>query len=179
MDENEKLVGENALRNVMENLHTIDTLWQAIQDESTARSTADTAMQALITAAQQSAQQALTAAQNAVNIAYNAFIPDSTTVLEPVTEAVAALSPLPGRYYRFDQDVETLAITLPDAMGETTAKTIVFSFTTGDTPAVTFSSESPVKYFDGYGIEPVTTYEISALWNGAAWVVASIVIAED
>jgi hypothetical protein len=81
-----------------------------------------------------------------------------------------------GKYYRFDVPVETLAITLPTMTDTTTAKTIVFYLTAGSTPAVTFSSTHPVYYSDGFEIAADSTYEVNALWNGAAWIVASVTI---
>ena len=81
-----------------------------------------------------------------------------------------------GKYYRFDVPVDTLAITLPTMTDTTTAKTIVFYLTAGSTPAVTFSSTHPVYYSDGFEIAADSTYEVNALWNGAAWIVASVTI---
>ena len=81
-----------------------------------------------------------------------------------------------GKYYRFDVPVDTLAITLPTITDTTTAKTIVFYLTAGSTPAVTFSSTHPVYYSDGFEIAADSTYEVNALWNGAAWIVASVTI---
>ena len=43
-------------------------------------------------------------------------------------------------------------------------------------PAVTFSSTHPVYYSDGFEIAADSTYEVNALWNGAAWIVASVTI---
>ena len=81
-----------------------------------------------------------------------------------------------GKYYRFDVPVDTLAITLPTMTDTTTAKTIVFYLTAGSTPAVTFSSTHPVYYSDGFEIAADSTYEVNALWNGTAWIVASVTI---
>lgn len=48
MNENEKLVGEEALRTVLQNINSIDTLRQAIIAETNARVSADNAMQAQV-----------------------------------------------------------------------------------------------------------------------------------
>ena len=81
-----------------------------------------------------------------------------------------------GKYYRFDIPVETLAITLPTMTDNSVVKSVVFYMTAGSTPAVTFSSTHPVYYSDGFEIAADSTYEVNTLWNGAAWIVASVTI---
>ena len=81
-----------------------------------------------------------------------------------------------GKYYRFDIPVETLAITLPTMTDNSVVKSVVFYMTAGSTPAVTFSSTHPVYYSDGSEIAADSTYEVNTLWNGAAWIVASVTI---
>ena len=88
-----------------------------------------------------------------------------------------------GKYYRIDVDVDTLAVTLPAMTDLTTVRTVVIYLTAGTTPAVTISSTAPsggsapdVLYQDGFEIEAGSTYEINALFNGAAWIVASVKI---
>ena len=81
-----------------------------------------------------------------------------------------------GKYYRFDVPVGTLTITLPTMTDTTTAKTIVFYLTAGSTPAVTFTSSHSIYYSDGFEIAANSTYEVSAAYNGIAWVVASVKI---
>lgn len=81
-----------------------------------------------------------------------------------------------GKYYRFDIPVETLAITLPTMTDNSVVKSVVFYMTAGSTPAVTFSSTHPVYYSDGFEIAADSTYEVNALWNGTAWIVASVTI---
>lgn len=80
-----------------------------------------------------------------------------------------------GKYYTLS-NVGTLTITLPTMTDTTTVKTIVFYLTTGSTPAVTFTSTHSIYYSDGFEIAADSTYEINALWNGAAWIVASVTI---
>ena len=77
-------------------------------------------------------------------------------------------------YYRFDYDVGTLGITLPSVSGVTRLKGIVFSFTTGSTPAVTFTSTGNVsiEYQAYYAISANTKYEINAIYNGSKWIIA-------
>ena len=77
-------------------------------------------------------------------------------------------------YYRFDYDVGTLGITLPSVSGVTGLKGIVFSFTTGSSPAVTFTSTGNVSidYQTDYAIGASTQYEINAIYNGSKWIIA-------
>ena len=77
-----------------------------------------------------------------------------------------------GKYYRFDEVVNTLEVTLPKMEETDMLKSIVLSFTTGDTPAVTITSDSDIAYFSGYSIEPNTTYEINLMFNCTKWIVA-------
>lgn len=98
---------------------------------------------------------------------------DNTDIVVEST-AISTLTAEVGKYYRFDVPVDTLAITLPTMTDTTTVKTIVFYLTAGTTPAVTFSSTHPVYYSDGFEIAADSTYEVNALWNGAAWIVAAV-----
>ena len=113
---------------------------------------------------------------------------DVTTIVAPVNETDATL-PITtltcevGKYYRIDVAVDTLAITLPAVTDLTTVRTVVLYLTAGTTPAVTISSTAvsggtapDVYYQDGFEIKAGNTYEINALWNGLAWIVASVEI---
>ena len=83
-----------------------------------------------------------------------------------------------GKYYRIDVAVDTLAITLPAMTDLTTVRTVVICLTAGTTPAITISSSDSkdVYYQDGFEIEAGNTYEINALFNGSAWIIASVEI---
>ena len=108
---------------------------------------------------------------------------DVTTIEAPVdqtdpTDPITTLSCQLGKYYRIDVPVETLAITLPAITDLTTLRAIVLYLTTGTTPAVTIvaADNKSVYYQDGFEIEAESTYEINALFNGAAWIVAAVKI---
>ena len=113
---------------------------------------------------------------------------DSVVIETPVdaTDATLPITTLTcetGKYYRIDIAVETLAVTLPAMTDNTTVRTIVLFLTGGTTPAITISSTAPsggsapdVYYQDGFEIESGKTYEINVLWNGSAWIVASVKI---
>lgn len=108
---------------------------------------------------------------------------DITTIVAPVnttnaTLPITALTCEVDKYYRIDVAVDTLTITLPAISDLTTVKTIVIYLTGGTTPAITISSSDSkdVYYQDGFEIEAGSTYEINALFNGNAWIVASVKI---
>ena len=90
--------------------------------------------------------------------------------------SVSALVAEVNKYYRMDVPAETLAVTLPTVSDATSVKSIVFYMTGGTTPAITFTSTHNVYYSNGFGIESGKTYEVNALYNGVAWVVASVEI---
>jgi len=88
----------------------------------------------------------------------------------------ATLTAQVGKYYTLSS-VGTLAITLPTiASGTTDVKTITFFIEAGSSPAVTFTSSHSIYYSDGFEIAASSTYEVSAAYNGIAWVVASVKI---
>ena len=97
-------------------------------------------------------------------------------VAAPIIPGLQFIATL-GAYHRFLDSLGTLDITLPTPIDETTVQTIVFYMTMGSAPAVTFTATQPIYYHDGFSLEAGKTYEVNALWNGAAWVVASVAIA--
>lgn len=93
-----------------------------------------------------------------------------------VSASGATLSAEVGKYYTLS-NVGTLAITLPTiAAGTTKVQTVTFYIEAGSTPAVTFTSTHSIYYSDGFEIAADSTYEVSAAYNGIAWVVASVKI---
>lgn len=92
------------------------------------------------------------------------------------SSAISTLTAQVNKYYRLDVAVETLAITLPTITDTTSINTVVFYITGGTTPSITFTSTHNVYYSNGFGIESGKTYEVNALYNGIAWVVASVEI---
>lgn len=97
---------------------------------------------------------------------------EDKTVIEAASGAT--LTAQVGKYYTLS-NVGTLAITLPTCTG-TKTQSVMFYMSTGSTPAVTFTSTHNIYYADGFEIESGSTYEVNALWNGAAWIVASVTI---
>ena len=108
---------------------------------------------------------------------------DSVVIEAPVnatdaTLPITALTCEAGKYYRIDVAIDTLDVTLPAITDLTTVRTVVIYLTAGTTPAVTIAAadSKDVYYQDGYEIEAGKTYEVSCLYNGAAWVVGALTI---
>ena len=97
---------------------------------------------------------------------------DTTDPTDPITTLTCEV----GKYYRIDVPVETLAVTLPTMTDNTTVRSVTIFLTGGTTPAVTFTSTHSIYYSDGFEIAASSTYEVSAAYNGIAWVVASVKI---
>ena len=97
---------------------------------------------------------------------------DTTDPIDPITTLTCEV----GKYYRIDVPVETLAVTLPTMTDNTTVRSVTLFLTGGTTPAVTFTSTHSIYYSDGFEIAASSTYEVSAAYNGIAWVVASVKI---
>lgn len=53
---------------------------------------------------------------------------------------------------------------------------IIFFIKTGTEPAIIVQSDSPIWYAEGYELDASTMYEVNCLWNGTAWVIASMAI---
>ena len=98
------------------------------------------------------------------------------------TEVVEAsgteLSAEAGKYYRFDDAVETLAVTLPLITDDSEVSAIALFLTGGTTPAVTFTATAPeggtapdIYYEGNFDIASGKSYEVNCLWNGLAWVI--------
>lgn len=102
---------------------------------------------------------------------------EDVTAIQAVASG-STLSAALNKYYRFDYNVGTLAITLPSVSGVTGLKGIVFSFTTGSSPAVTFTSTGGVSidYQAYYAIIANTKYEINVLYNGSKWIINYAII---
>ena len=93
-----------------------------------------------------------------------------------VSASGTTLSAEVGKYYTLS-NVGTLAITLPTiAAGTTKVQTVTFYIAAGSAPDVDFTSTHNVYKAKGFQIEANGTYEVSAAWNGIAWVVALVEI---
>lgn len=96
---------------------------------------------------------------------------------ETYSTAPASIDAELNKYYRIDADVDTMEITLPEVTEDDAISNIIFMITVGDDPNITFTSTSQnIYYQEGYVIDAGKTYEINCMWNGNAWIVASIEI---
>lgn len=98
---------------------------------------------------------------------------DRSVIIVPES-GTTAIHGILGSYYRFDEVVNTLTITLPTVSDTTKIQGIIFFFTTGSTPAVTITSanSAAISYFESYVINPGVTYELNAIFNGVKWVIS-------
>lgn len=110
---------------------------------------------------------------------------DKTTIVavvndEDPTQPVSNVSCDLSTYYRIPVPIETFQLLLPTNPASGKVENIVVFLTGGTSPTVLIESEdinpAPIYYHDGYAIESGKTYEVNILWNGAAWVVASVEI---
>lgn len=101
---------------------------------------------------------------------------EDTMQIENIGSGTTELSAVVGRYYTFEDNLETFSIVLPTITDLTKVATIVFFIGAGSTPAITFTSSHPIYYHDGFELEAGKTYEVNALFNGNAWVIASVEI---
>lgn len=84
----------------------------------------------------------------------------------------------PNNYYRFDEPVNELQITLKGIEDTKHIQTLEVFLTTGDSPSIRINAEDnkDIVYSSGFSIGPNTTYEINFLFNGDKWVLAYAVI---
>lgn len=102
----------------------------------------------------------------------------SAEVIVPVEQPVEAITTEAGKYYRFDQPVDTLAVTLPATVSNTKMESVGLFFTAGEHPNVTMAAADgkPVFYNSEYTVEPNKTYELSCKFNGARWIVTMMML---
>lgn len=94
------------------------------------------------------------------------------------TTSSTAITASTNTYYRFTSNVNTLTIRL-NAPESTYASKIMFSFTTGSSPNITFTRATTSYHIyaqDGYSIEANKKYELYALSDGANWIITSVKI---
>lgn len=108
-----------------------------------------------------------TATQNALN-------GKQDTMPIDLNGSASTLAAVAGEYHVLSATIGTFTITLPTMAGADKVSTIGIYFTTGATPNVTISGTNTIVYDKNWSIEPSTTHEINALWNGTAWVLTMI-----
>lgn len=146
--------------NAIDSLKEIESFLQGITDTETLTGLLRELKEALRTHMQESIEELKKDIDSEFNV--------------PIVQANGTtLSAISNKYYRFDEPIEELTITLPTIEDTTKVQSFVVFFTTGDTPAITITSESnEVAYLSGYSIVPNTTYELNIMFNGLKWIVA-------
>ena len=150
-----------------------------VQDEATRATGAEQALQNTI-GLKQDIINDLASIREGAGLGATAVQPSALEGKEDKVDIVSAsgttLTAEVSKYYTLS-NVGTLAITLPTiAAGTTKVQTVTFYVAAGSTPAVTFTSTHSIYYSDGFEIAASSTYEVSAAYNGIAWVVASVKI---
>ena len=150
-----------------------------VQDEATRATFAERALQNTI-GLKQDIINDLASIREGAGLGATAVQPSALDGYESKVDIVSAsgttLTAEVGKYYTLS-NVGTLAITLPTiAAGTTKVQTVTFYIAAGSSPAVTFTSTHSIYYSDGFEIAADSTYEVSAAYNGIAWVVASVKI---
>ena len=96
---------------------------------------------------------------------------ESRMPIETVATGTTALTAVVGTYYTLS-NVGTINITLP-VPTDGYVNTIVFYIVTGSAnPTISMASTAPIKYQENYNFDASSTYEVNALYNGIAWVIA-------
>ena len=114
----------------------------------------------------------------------DSLVPD--IVVGTISALNTTLAAAINKYYRYDTAVDTLTVTLPELVSSSKVQNVVVYLTAGsnaDSTTITFAAATPtegvaapVYYQKSYDIEAGKTYEINALYNGAAWIIAAVEI---
>ena len=97
-----------------------------------------------------------------------------TPEAEVIEFSGASLSPGLNKYYDASTDIGTLVVNLPAVSGSIT-KCIMIHLTTTSSPSITYTSSDSktISYYSSYEIEANKEYEISIMFNGTKWIIAS------
>lgn len=77
-------------------------------------------------------------------------------------------------YYKVEDAVNNMAITLPEPTDTTKVAMVVIHLLAGTTPNVVIGSTAVIDYSAAYDISAGKEYEINCLYNGDKWVVADM-----
>lgn len=81
-----------------------------------------------------------------------------------------------NKYYLITQDVETFSIIFPQITDDGHTNNIVFFFSTGNNPSITFTTNDGSNIFEnnGFLILGNSQYELNATFNGFAWLLTLV-----
>lgn len=91
-----------------------------------------------------------------------------------VTSGTTAINAAVNTYYKVEDAVNSMAITLPEPTDTTKVAMVVIHLLAGTTPNVVIGSTAVIDYSAAYDISAGNEYEINCLYNGDKWVVADM-----
>lgn len=91
-----------------------------------------------------------------------------------VPSGVTSIDAAVNTYYKVEDAVNDMAITLPTPTDTSKVSMVVVHLTAGTTPNVVIGSTATIDYSAAYDISAGNEYEINCLYNGDKWVVADM-----
>lgn len=91
-----------------------------------------------------------------------------------VTSGVTSIDAAVNTYYKVEDAVNDMAITLPTPTDTSKISMVVIALLAGTTPNVVIGSTATIDYSAAYDISAGNEYEINCLFNGNKWIVADM-----
>lgn len=91
-----------------------------------------------------------------------------------VPSGVTSIDAAVNTYYKVEDAVNDMAITLPTPTDTSKIAMVVIALLAGTTPNVVIGSTAVIDYSSSYDISAGNEYEINCLFNGDKWVVADM-----
>lgn len=91
-----------------------------------------------------------------------------------ITSGITSINAAINTYYKVEDAVNDMAITLPEPTDTTKVAIVVIALLAGTTPNVVIGSTAVIDYSATYDISAGNEYEINCLYNGDKWIVADM-----
>ena len=91
-----------------------------------------------------------------------------------IANGITSINAAVNTYYKVEDAVNELAITLPKPTDTTNVAIVVIHLLAGTTPNVVIGSAAVIDYSATYDISAGNEYEINCLFNGDKWIVADM-----
>lgn len=91
-----------------------------------------------------------------------------------VASGATSIDATVNTYYKVEDAVNNIAITLPEPTDTTKVAMVVIHLLAGTTPNVVIGSTAIIDYSAAYDIRAGGEYEINCLYNGDKWIVADM-----